>query len=84
MNHWFSSHCHLSSEVYQNAVKFWKKIIFDLIIRFLNESKLQSDAHSGFRPSESCKCQLISIVHDIYKSFDRNLSLEVKGIFLDT
>ena len=48
--------------------KILEKIIFDSIMRFLNENKLLSDAHSGFRPSDSCECQLLSLVHDIYKS----------------
>ena len=49
---------------------------------FLNESKLLSDAQSGFRPSDSCECQLLSIAHDIYNSFDCNPCLEV-GEILD-
>ena len=60
-----------------------EKIIFDSIMRFLNENKLLSDAHSGFRSSDSCECQLLSIVHDIYKSFDCNPSLEIRAFFLD-
>ena len=52
-------------------------------MRFLNENKLPSDAQSGFRPSDSCEYQLLSIVHDIYKSFDCSPSLKVRGIFLD-
>ena len=48
-----------------------------------NKNKLLSDAQSGFRPSDLCKCQLLSIVHDIYKSFDCNPSLKVGGIFSD-
>ena len=38
-------------------------------MRFLNKIKCLSDAQSGFRPSDSCEYQLLSIVHDIYKSF---------------
>ena len=33
--------------------------------------------------SDSCEYQLLSIVHDIYKPFECNPSLEVRGIFLD-
>ena len=50
-------------------------------MRFLNENKLLSDAQSGFRPSDSCEYQLLSIVHDIYKSFDCNPPLEVEVFF---
>ena len=63
--------------------KVLEKIIFDSIMRYFNENKLLSDAQSGFRPSDSCEYQLLSIVHDIYKSFDCNPPLEVRGIFLD-
>ena len=35
--------------------KILEKIIFDSIMRFLNENKLLSDAQSGFRPSDSCE-----------------------------
>ena len=61
--------------------KVLKKLIFDSIMRF-NENKLLSDAWSGFRPSDSCECQLLSILHDIYKPFDCNPPLEVREIFL--
>ena len=50
-------------------------------MRFLNENKLLSDAQSGFRPSDSCEYQLISIVHDIYKLFDCNPPLKVREFF---
>ena len=52
-------------------------------MRFLNKKKLLSDAQSGFKPSDSCEYQLLSIFHDIYKSFNCNPPLEVSGIFLD-
>ena len=39
------------------------------------------DSQSGFRPGDSCILQLLSITHEIYKSFDCNL--ETRGIFLD-
>ena len=61
--------------------KILEKIIFDSIMKFLNESKLLSDAQSGFRPSDLCEYQLLSIVHGIYKSFDCNPPLEVRGNF---
>ena len=32
---------------------------------------------------DSCIYQLISIIHEIYASFDANLSLEVRGVVLN-
>ena len=38
---------------------------------------------SGFRSSDSCEYQLLSIVHDIYASFDCNPPRNARGIYLD-
>ena len=35
------------------------------------------------KPSDSCEYQFISIVHDIYASFDCNPLGDVRGVFLD-
>ena len=40
-----------------------------------------SDNQSGFKPSDSCVNQLLSITHEIYQSSDYNL--EVRTVFLD-
>ena len=37
----------------------------------------------GFRGNDSCVYQLLSIVHDIYVSFDCSQPLDVIGAFLD-
>ena len=42
-----------------------------------------SEHQSSFRPNDSCTNQLLSVVHDIYTSFDYDLTLEVRGVFLD-
>ena len=34
-------------------------------------------------PSDSCVPQLLSITHEIYKSFDYNPSVDIRGVFLD-
>ena len=51
------------------------------MIFFLDKNKLLNSNQSGFRPSNSCECQLFLMVHDIYKLFDCNPSLEVRGVF---
>ena len=48
-------------------VKIFEKIIYNVL----------------FLPGDSCTSQLLSITHDIYKAFDGNHSLEVRGVFLD-
>ena len=48
---------------------------------FLIENVLISQNQSGFKPGDSCINQLLSINHEIYKSFDDGW--EVRGVFLD-
>ena len=48
---------------------------------FFLENKLITPRQSGFKPGDSCINQLLSIAHEIYKSFDNGL--EVRSVFLD-
>ena len=63
--------------------KILEKILSNSIYEFLEESDLLLEHQSGFRPSDSCEYQLLSVVHDIYTSFDCSPALDVRGIFLD-
>ena len=74
--------------------KVFGKMIFNSLFVYLNNnnnnnnninnnSLLNSSNQSGYRPGDSCLHQLISIIYDIYKAFDANPSLEVRGVFLD-
>ena len=47
------------------------------------EQIIYNPHQSGFLPNDSCIYQLISIAHHIYANFDHDLSLEVRGNFLD-
>lgn len=53
------------------------------LFEHLNDSGLLNTDQSGFRYGDSFVYQLLTITDDIYKAFDRNSSLEVKGVFLD-
>ena len=63
--------------------KVFEKITFNSFFVHLYNNNLLNSNQSGFTPGDSCVRQLISIPHDIYKAFDANPSLEVRGIFLD-
>ena len=63
--------------------KILEKILFNSVYEFLDENNLPCEHRSGFRPSDSCESQLLSIVHDIYASFDCSPLLDIRGIFLD-
>ena len=47
---------------------------------FFLDKGLISANQSGFKPGDSCINQLLSITHNIYKSFDDGY--EVRGVFL--
>ena len=64
-------------------VKIFERIIFNSIFEYLEENNLLCPNLSGFRPSDYCEYQLLSILHEIYKSFDCNPPKDVRGIFLD-
>ena len=51
------------------------------MFKFFIENDLISPNQSGFKPGDTCINQLLSITHDIYKSFD--CAYEVRGVFHD-
>ena len=63
--------------------KKFEKVIFDSIFNFMIQNNLLNSCQSGFKPNDSCINQLISITHNIYRAFDANPSLELRGVFLD-
>ena len=64
--------------------KILEKIVFDSIMRFLNENILLSDAQSGFRLSDLC--EYINYFQ-LFMTSTNHLTVillwEVRGIFLD-
>ena len=49
----------------------------------MTANKLLNPNQSGFMPGDSCIHQRLSVINEIYASFDANPSLEVRGVFLD-
>ena len=60
--------------------KILERLIFNSLFEFLHENNLLNENQSGFRPSDSCEYQLLSIVHDIYASFDCNPPRDANGV----
>ena len=46
---------------------FFERVIFNSIFEYLEENNLLCPNQSGFRPSDSCEYQLLSILHEIHK-----------------
>ena len=61
--------------------KILERLMFNEMFKFFIENELISSNQSGFKPGDSCVNQLVSITHEIYKSFDERH--EVRGVFLD-
>ena len=61
--------------------KKFERLLFNEMFNFFIENKPVSSNQSGFKPGDSCINQLLSITHEIYKSFD--VELEVRSFFLD-
>ena len=59
----------------------FERLLYNNMFSFLIENDLVSENQSGFKPGDSCINQLLSITHEIYKSFDDKW--EVRGVFLD-
>ena len=61
--------------------KIFDRLLFNEMFRIFLKNKLITAYQSGFKPGDFCVNQLLSITHEIYKSFDDGL--EVRSVFLD-
>ena len=59
--------------------KILDRLLYDTMFEFFIENNLISDHQSSFKLGDSCVSQLLSIIHEIYQSFDDNL--EVRAVF---
>ena len=66
--------------------KALERLMFNEMFKFFIGNESVSSNQSGFKPNDSCVNQLVSITHEIYKSFDeghevRGVSLEISKAF---
>ena len=61
--------------------KVLEKIIYNTMFECFIQNNLIAPNQPGFKTGDSCINQLVSITHEIYKSFDDGY--EVRGVFLD-
>ena len=62
--------------------KMFERKFYNSLFNFLNQNDLISPAQPGFKSSDSCINQLLSITLEIYHSM--NEGYEIWGVFLDT
>ena len=65
------------------ASKIFEKAIYHNLLNHIERENFLNINQSGFRANDSYVNQLISVTHEIYRAFNCNPSLEVRGIFLD-
>ena len=65
----------------QICSKIFERLIYNEMFCFFLDKGLIAANQSGFKPGDSCINQLLSITHNIYKSFDDGY--EVRRVFLD-
>ena len=63
--------------------KIFERILFNSLFNFFQKDDLLCEPQSGYRPNDSSVLQLLSIVRDIYASFDCSPPLDVRSVFLD-
>ena len=61
--------------------KIFETFIFNSLFNYFMQNELL--CQSGFIPGGSYLAQLLSITHEIYKSFDCNPPVDKRGIFFD-
>ena len=66
----------------KNLIKSYRPISLLPIFSKIYE-RLIFKSQSVFLPGDSCISQLLSITHEIHKSFDCNPPLDARGTFLD-
>ena len=58
--------------------KIFERLIFNEMFKFFLKNKLITPHQSGFK-GDSCINQVLSIAHEIYKSFDEGIRVEVSS-----
>ena len=61
--------------------EIFESLIYNSLFEIFIANELISSNQSGFKPGDSWINQLLSIIHEIYKSFDDGY--EARGVFLD-
>ena len=59
--------------------KILEHLIYNSLFEVFIANELISSSQSGFKPGDVCTNQILSITHEIYKSF--NDGFEVRGVF---
>ena len=73
----------LPSFTFTNIWKFFERLIFNSLFKYIDENELLNANQSGFHPFDSCVNQLQSINHEIFSNFDCDPPTDIRTVFLD-
>ena len=59
------------------------KELYNSLFNYFQSNRLFTPSQSGFLLGDSCIVQSLSIIHEIQTAFDENLTVNVRGVFLD-
>ena len=63
--------------------KSFERAIYNFLFNYFQSNRLSTPSQSGFIPGDSCITQLLSIIHEIQTAFDKNPTVNVRGVFFD-
>ena len=63
--------------------KTFERLIYNSLYNYFIRNKLFPVCQPGFMPCDPYVARLLSITHEIYKSFNYNPSVDITGVFLD-
>ena len=63
--------------------KIFERVIYNSLFNCFLSNKLFAPSQSDFFPGDSIIVQLLSIIREIQTAFDNNLTVYVRGVFLE-
>ena len=64
--------------------KMFERLIYNSLSNYFQSNRLFTPSQSDFLPGDSCIANLLSsIIHEIQTAFDKNPTVDVRGVFLD-
>ena len=60
----------------------FERVIYNSLFNYFQSNRLFTPSQSGFLPGDSCIAQILSIIHEIQTTFDENLTVDVREVFL--
>ena len=63
--------------------KFYERLIFSSLFKYIDENELLTPNQSGFRPFDCCVNRLLSINHELFSNCDCDPPKDIRAVFLD-